>query len=109
MGATLELQRQEQTDLLEQQYYFNRAQQEFRQQRGQGYSERLVDDGVNADGILGYLMRPRQQQRASPNPEPSQENIQILVDMGFDQARAVEALRSSSNDLETATSILLRA
>ncbi|ODN03734.1 Ubiquitin-associated domain-containing protein 2 [Orchesella cincta] len=105
MGATLELQRQEQTDLLEQQYYYNRT-QEFRQQRGQGYSERLVDDGMNADGILGYFLRQRQ--RPTDNMEPSQENIQILVDMGFEHARAVEALRSSSNDLETATSILLR-
>lgn len=106
MGATLELQRQDQTDLLEQQYYYNRS-QEFRQQRGQGYSERLVDDGgMNADGILGYFMRPRQ--RPVGNTEPSQENIQILVDMGFDHSRAVDALRSSSNDLETATSILLR-
>jgi len=107
MGATLELQRQEQTDLLEQQYYYNRT-QEFRQQRGQGYSERLVDDGMNADGILGYFLRQRQRPAAAENLEPSQENIQILVDMGFEHARAVEALRSSSNDLETATSILLR-
>jgi len=110
MGATLELQRQEQADLLEQQYYYSRT-QEFRQQQGQGYSERLVDDGVNAEGILGYFMRNRQgqgQNRPMENLEPSQENIQILVDMGFDQGRAVEALRSSSNDLETATSILLR-
>jgi uncharacterized UBP type Zn finger protein len=67
-----------------------------------------VDDGVNADGILGYFMRNRQNNRPMENMEPSQENIQILVDMGFDHARAVEALRSSSNDLETATSILLR-
>lgn len=105
MGATLELQRQEQTEFLEQQYYYSRA-QDFRQQRGQGYSERLVDDGMHGDGILGYFLRQRQ--RPVENVEPSQENIQILVDMGFEHGRVVEALRSSSNDLETATSILLR-
>jgi hypothetical protein len=107
MGATVELQRIEQAELLEQQYMFSRA-QDFRQTRGQGFAERLVDDqNPQEDGLAGYFFR-----RRGPTPtlaaEPSPENIQILVDMGFDQARATEALRSSSNNLEAATSILLR-
>lgn len=64
MGATLELQRQEQADLWEQEYLYN---QDFRQARGQGFVERLMDSANNV--------------------EPSPENIRILVDMGFEQAR----------------------
>lgn len=112
MGATLELQRQEQAERWEQQYLFNRA-QDFRQNRGQGYSERLIDD-LQQDGLVNYLFR-----RGRPGGdnagagagagvvEPSPQNIQLLVDMGFDRARVTEALRSSGNDLQAATSLLL--
>lgn len=104
MGATIELQRQEQADLWDQQHLqYNRA-QEFRQLRGQGYAERLVDD-QQENGLAGFFFRRRGQN--STRGEPSPENIRILVDMGFEQSRAVEALRSSSNNLESATTILL--
>jgi len=104
MGATLELQRQEQAELWEQQYFHNRS-QDFRQLQGQGYAERLVEDQPQEDGLAGFFFRRRAN---VDNEDPSQENIRILVDMGFDQVRATEALRSCNNDLETATSILLR-
>ena len=106
MGATLDIQRQEQAELWEQQYMYNRA-QDFRQNRGQGYYDRIVDDTPPAAGLMNYLFRGgRGQQNGSMEPTP--DNIQILVDMGFDRTQAIEALRTASNDLETATSILLR-
>lgn len=102
----MDLQRQEQAEIWEQQYLQNRS-QDFRQVQGQGYAERLVDDLPQEDGLAGYFFRRRGNANAN-NQDPSPENIRILVDMGFEQARATEALRSCSNDLETATSILLR-
>jgi hypothetical protein len=108
MGATLDIQRQEQAELWEQQYLYSRA-QDFRQARGQGYTDRLIDDIPGDNGLMGYLFRNRGRQGGGHvDVEPSSDNIQILVDMGFDRAQAVEALRTASNDLETATSILLR-
>jgi len=114
MGATIELQRQEEAEQWEQQYYQNRA-RELRQNRGQGYSERLIDD-FQPDGVLNFLFRQRRPgagQGQGPDQgdmevEPSEQNIQLLVDMGFDRTRARDALRSSGDDLETATSLLLR-
>jgi len=108
MGATIELQRQEQADLWEQQYLYQRTQEYHRQERGQGFAERLLDN--HADGGLAGLFFRRGNDRGmgSVNVEPSPENIRILMDMGFEQSRATDALRSSSNDLETATNILLR-
>jgi hypothetical protein len=106
VGATLELQRQEQAEMWEQQYFYNRA-QDFRQARGQGYSERLVDENQD-EGLLGSFFRQRRRRGNENGSEPSDEFIQILVDMGFERDRAIDALRISSNDLETATSILLR-
>ncbi|CAG7785520.1 unnamed protein product [Allacma fusca] len=108
MGATLDIQRQEQAELWEQQYLYSRA-QDFRQVRGQGYTDRLIDDLPADNGLMSYIFRNRRRQGdGSMDVEPSNENIQILVDMGFDRSQAVEALRTASNDLETATSILLR-
>lgn len=104
MGATVELQRQEQADIWEQQYAYNHT-PDFRQARGQGFAERLVDDQPD-EGLAGFFFRRRGPNLG--NSEPSPENVSILVEMGFEQSRAIEALRSSNNDLESATSILLR-
>jgi len=42
-----------------------------------------------------------------PRPEPTEESIQTLVDMGFDRERVRRALRQSGNDIQSATAILL--
>ena len=41
--------------------------------------------------------------------EPSAENIQLLVSMGFDEAAAARALRRANDDVQRATNILLTA
>lgn len=109
MGATLELQRQEEAEQWEQQYFQNRA-REFRQNRGQGYSERLIDH-YPQDGLMNFIFRQRRPEtgdRGHAEVVPSERNIQLLLDMGFDRMRATEALRTSGDDLQTATSLLLR-
>jgi hypothetical protein len=105
MGATVELQRQEQAERWEQQYLVNRA-QDFRQNRGQGYSERLIDD-LQQEGLVNYLFRRRRPGNENAEVEPSLQNIQLLIDMGFERTQAAEALRSSGNDLQAATGLLL--
>ena len=40
--------------------------------------------------------------------EPSEENIRLLTDMGFSVDRATTALRQANNDLQLATTVLLR-
>ena len=39
---------------------------------------------------------------------PSEENINILMEMGFTRERVTQALRETNNDLELATVILLQ-
>jgi len=80
IGATLEIQRSQQMEAIEQQ---------FMQQQN-----RVTHRMPNA--------------RRIPAPEPTEANITTLVDMGFPRERAIEALREAHNDLSTATAILLR-
>ena len=40
--------------------------------------------------------------------EPSEENVQMLVDMGFGRDRVMQALRQTGNDVQSATAILLQ-
>jgi hypothetical protein len=46
---------------------------------------------------------------AARGVEPSAENIQLLVSMGFDQGAAARALRRANDDVQRATNILLTA
>ncbi len=39
---------------------------------------------------------------------PSEHNIRLLTDMGFSRARAVNALRRTGDNVETATTFLLQ-
>ena len=40
--------------------------------------------------------------------EPSEENINLLMEMGFTRERVVQALRETNNDVQLATVILLQ-
>jgi len=88
MGATLEIQRSQQMEAIEQ--HMQRQQVRMMAAR---------------NPLGGAGLRPR---GAAAAPEPSEANITLLVDMGFPRQQAVEALREAHNDLSTATSILLR-
>jgi len=108
LGATLEIQRTQAAELMEQRMM--RQQQVLFEERnrrmnrvGQGFQEQLVNNQF-------FPQRPGD--RAVPpilrrGPEPSEENIQMLVDMGFDRGRVMQALRQTGNDVQSATAVLL--
>ena len=54
-----------------------------------------------------YVTSHRAQADAPPLPEPSQEALQQLVAMGFEEQRAAHALQVAHNDVQTALSHLL--
>lgn len=45
---------------------------------------------------------------AQPNPPPTEEQVQTLVEMGFDRQRVINALQTCNNDVNTATHLLLQ-
>jgi len=98
LGATLEVQRVQQSEALEQQLL--RARNRHNVPIG-GRQMRLNEFWGGAGG--GHLGQARQEQQP-----PSPEMVQTLVDMGFSQQRAVQALQQSGGDLDQATNILLQ-
>ncbi|XP_049799306.1 uncharacterized protein LOC126234621 isoform X1 [Schistocerca nitens] len=112
IGATLEIQRAQQMEILEQQMLLNRA-REFRRQQGQGFAETLVGPDnywPQENGTLfGGFLRNRRPNAVPEenNVQPSEEQVQTLVEMGFERTRVLSALRSANNDINSATNILL--
>ncbi|XP_041356160.1 ubiquitin-associated domain-containing protein 2-like [Gigantopelta aegis] len=121
MGATLELQRQEQLDRLEQQmvWTFQNNQQQNRNHIEIGRPQPL--NLAQGPGIFGNEdFRPGLRQRLNPgNAEVeenhqnisgpvSEEQVQRLVEMGFNQERVRQALQVSNNDISMATTVLLQ-
>jgi len=45
---------------------------------------------------------------APSNAEQQEEQVERLMDMGFDRESVVNALRAANNDLNTATNLLLQ-
>ncbi|CAG2109829.1 unnamed protein product [Medioppia subpectinata] len=98
MGATFEIQRQQQIELLEQQMLFNR------------YSD------INTRNDLNVIPNQRTndlsaQTSTSSNSEAivatNAESVTALVEMGFSRQNVVRALERSNNDMNLATNILL--
>ncbi|XP_013415280.1 ubiquitin-associated domain-containing protein 2 [Lingula anatina] len=102
LGATLELQRQQEIELLEEQL----ARQQFRQMRNMG-GMAFQPRGA---GIFGNLFdggaQPRQGHN-QPAPAVQEEQVQTLVEMGFVRENVIEALRATNNDVSMATNVLL--
>ncbi|XP_033730677.1 ubiquitin-associated domain-containing protein 2-like [Pecten maximus] len=112
MGATLELQRQEQMENLEQQMIWQAV-----QQQQQGQNPNVAQNLVNGPGLFGNQidiggLRNRLNIGGDNPPgqaEPiSEENVQHLLDMGFGADRVREALQASNNNVSAATNILLQ-
>ncbi|KAG0715110.1 Ubiquitin-associated domain-containing protein 2 [Chionoecetes opilio] len=97
-GATLELQRQEQIESWEQEMMMNRA-REMRNRPGA--------NGAVHPFMQNFIGR-RQNNPAHPNPPPTEEQVQTLVEMGFDRQRVINALQTCNNDVNTATHLLLQ-
>lgn len=97
MGATLEIQRTQQVEALEQHFIQQQARSSARRMAG-GVNVRRFNNPFNNQ------QRPVQEVA----PEPTEAHISLLVDMGFPRQQAFDALREAHNDLSTATAILLR-
>ncbi|CAG0922373.1 unnamed protein product [Notodromas monacha] len=85
-GATLEIQRQQMMDQLEQQMILSRQQE-------------LANRGFDNFN------------RGAPPPEQvvaDETLVASLVDMGFSRERAVRALQRANNDIEMATNFMLQ-
>ncbi|XP_077438772.1 ubiquitin-associated domain-containing protein 2 isoform X2 [Vanacampus margaritifer] len=113
MGATLDIQRQQRMDQLDQQLLlaqFNEARANSRHQAQAGL--------LQWNRFFPSLRRRRQapppaQTQPSAPPPPldnsvAEEQVARLVEMGFSRLDALEALRASNNDINMATNFLLQ-
>ncbi|KAG1653060.1 Ubiquitin-associated domain-containing protein 2 [Nymphon striatum] len=104
MGATLELQRQQLLDLMEQSAVTQQMHETNNlYQQGQGYSVTPMGSITQqANNSFSWLRR-----RTNVSEEAPEQMVRTLVEMGFDRQSVLAALRSSNNNLTIATSILL--
>ncbi|KAM4794639.1 ubiquitin-associated domain-containing protein 2 [Rhinophrynus dorsalis] len=103
MGATVDIQRQQRIELLDQQIMLSQiAQLRRRQQQG---------------GMINWsrLFQPLRQRHVgnqaepqAPPPPASEEQVAQLMEMGFSRADVLTALRASNNDVNVATNFLLQ-
>ncbi|XP_068183582.1 ubiquitin-associated domain-containing protein 2 [Antennarius striatus] len=118
MGATLDIQRQQRMDLLDQQLLlaqYNEARRNSRQQPQSRLWTRLFPT-LRHRGHNQPLMQPRPQAQTSSSTQPplldnspvAEEQVARLVEMGFSRMDALEALRASNNDINMATNFLLQ-
>ncbi|XP_077469346.1 ubiquitin-associated domain-containing protein 2 isoform X1 [Stigmatopora argus] len=115
MGATLDIQRQQRMDQLDQQILlaqFNEARTNARHQAQAGL--------LQWSRLFPSLRRrraaqPQPQAQAQPSAPPppldnsvAEDQVARLVEMGFSRLDALEALRASNNDINMATNFLLQ-
>ncbi|XP_052784200.1 ubiquitin-associated domain-containing protein 2-like [Mya arenaria] len=113
IGATIEIQRQEMTERLEQQVIWQSVQQQL-QQTPRAAAQNLV----NGPGIFGAInnnrdggVRYRNLEENVQGQEPavvSEDQVRQLVEMGFLDNQVRNALRVANNDIAVATNILLQ-
>ncbi|CAG0899612.1 unnamed protein product [Darwinula stevensoni] len=118
LGATLELQRQQQMELLEQQIILSRMREMRRRQRQprvgatlelqRQQQMELLEQQIILSRMREMRRRQRQPHVGAMNPEDEELQVKFLEEMGFERASARHALHSSNYNLEAATSILLR-
>uniref|UniRef100_A0A3Q2ZR32 UBA domain containing 2 n=1 Tax=Kryptolebias marmoratus TaxID=37003 RepID=A0A3Q2ZR32_KRYMA len=99
MGATLDIQRQQRMDLLDQQLLLAQYNEARRNARHQPQA------GLLQWTRLFPSLRHRGQNRPPTQPHPQ---VARLVEMGFSRIDALEALRASNNDINMATNFLLQ-
>jgi len=114
LGATLEIQRAQTAEVMEQRML--RQQQAMFEERnrrgvnrvGQGFQEQLVNNQLFPQHRLVGGAAGRGVPPTLRTVEPSDENVQMLVDMGFGRERVLQALRQTGNDVQSATALLLQ-
>ncbi|TWW78249.1 ubiquitin-associated domain-containing protein 2 isoform X1 [Takifugu rubripes] len=120
MGATLEIQRQQRMDLLDQQMllaHYSEARRNPRNQPQPGFLHwtRLFPS-LRHRGHNRPLAQPLPQGQTPASTQPplldnsviAEEQVARLVEMGFSRIDALEALRASNNDINVATNFLLQ-
>lgn len=104
MGATVDIQRLQRTELLDQQIMLSQLSQFGRRRQDQG-------------GIFGWnrFFQPLRQRQVvnhaepqAPPPPAPEEQVAQLMEMGFSRADVLTALRASNNDVNLATNFLLQ-
>lgn len=133
MGATIEIQRQQQLEALEQQILLNHAremrhmatpsnQEQFMADYGGGGGARMFanhneyayqeayQEAYVSGGLRHRAGGPTVDGNEAEVPGPSvrEEQVQQLVEMGFDRQSVLEALRTSNYDINIATNMLLQ-
>ncbi|XP_028837371.1 ubiquitin-associated domain-containing protein 2 isoform X1 [Denticeps clupeoides] len=115
MGATLDIQRQQQMDMLDQQLMMSQLAQ-FRRnlqppQAGllnwSQFFPSLRQRVQNHPAVFPQPQQPGQSQ-PSDNTPIAEEQVARLMEMGFSRVDAQEALRASNNDINMATNVLLQ-
>lgn len=102
MGATLEIQRQQHMELVEQEMLFSRFREINQRNDLNIFPNRRQNDSNTAPSSAS----PRPLSSAQ-NSIANEEKVTTLVEMGFDRQNVVRALQRSNNDLNLATNILL--
>ncbi|XP_030057211.1 ubiquitin-associated domain-containing protein 2 [Microcaecilia unicolor] len=107
MGATIDIQRQQRMELIDQQIMLSQLSQMRRQRQQQGRV-------INWSRFFAPL-RPRRNMDLPNNhqaeqvaPSASEEQVTRLMEMGFSRVAVLEALRASNNDINVATNFLLQ-
>lgn len=139
MGATREIQRQEQIEQMEQQMLWQSFQQQrqpqqngwFNLNRQQNNGPGIFSNGLNnspgifgnrqnggpgifgneeneGQGIFGNGLRQRGHNTENLPVDVSEDQVQQLIDMGFNEERVRYALQVSNNDISSATTVLLQ-
>ncbi|KAM6956443.1 ubiquitin-associated domain-containing protein 2 [Aplochiton taeniatus] len=123
MGATLDIQRTQRMDQLDQQLLlaqFNQARRNRQPQAGLLNWSRLFSSLRQRGHNHTPEQPPTPQAQTRPSgpllPQPpgldhspvAEEQVALLVEMGFSRIDALEALRASNNDLNMATNFLLQ-
>ncbi|XP_072513646.1 ubiquitin-associated domain-containing protein 2 isoform X2 [Salminus brasiliensis] len=120
MGATLDIQRQQRMDMLDQQLLLSQlaqfrrnAQQQQQPQEGGLLNWNRFFPGLRHRGQNRPHVQPHPQQPQPPQPHPldtpvAEEQVARLMEMGFSRVDAQEALRASNNDINMATNFLLQ-
>lgn len=104
MGATVDIQRQQRIELLDQQIMLSQISQLGRRRQEQG--------GMFVWNRLFSPLRQRhavnQAEPQAPPPPAPEEQVAQLMEMGFSRADVLTALRASNNDVNLATNFLLQ-
>jgi len=105
LGATIEIQRTQQAEAMEQQLL--RARTRFHVPPGAGGRQMRLDELWGGQGVRRRGGGEPAAQQQAGQPAASPVLVATLTDMGFPRERVEEALRQTNNDVDQATNLLL--